>query len=171
MNQTVWTRLDLVARSLFPFALTLLLVMVAMVPLRVPELSPIVPSLGIIGVYYWAVYRPDLMPGWAVFLLGLIQDLLGGGPIGIYALVFLLLITLVGAQRRFLATGSFVFVWAIFLPVAATAFLLIWLLYCLNLDMLIDPGSVVFQYLTTVAVYPCLAWLFAQAQRALLREN
>lgn len=169
MNQTVWTRLDLVARSLFPFALTLLLVMVSIVPLRIPDLSPIVPSLGIIAVYYWVIYRPELMPGWAVFLLGLVQDLLGGGPLGIHALVFLLLVAAVGAQRRFLATGSFAFVWAIFLPVAAATFFLIWLLYCLNLDLLIDARSVTFQYFTTVAVYPCLAWLFAQAQRAVIR--
>ncbi len=169
MNQTVWTRLDLVARSLFPFALTLLLVMGSIVPLRVPDFSPIMPSLGLISIYFWVIYRPDLMPGWAVFLLGLIQDLLGGGPLGIYALVFLLTVAAVGAQRRFLATGSFTLVWALFLPVAAAAFVLIWLLYCLNLNMLIDPRSTMFQYLTTVAVYPCLAWLFAQAQRALLR--
>ena len=169
MNQTAWTRLDLIARSLFPFALTLLLVMAAMVPLRVPDLSPIVPSLAIVAIYYWVIYRPDLMPGWAVFLLGLVQDLLGGGPIGVHALVFLLLVAAVGAQRRFLATGSFALVWVVFLPVAAVSFFLIWALFCLNLGMLIDSRSVLFQYLTTVAVYPCLAWLFAQAQRALLR--
>lgn len=169
MNPTVWTRLDLVARNLFPFALALLLVMAGMVPLRLPDLSPIVPLFGLIAVYYWSIYRPDLLPGWAVFLLGLVQDLLSGGPVGVYALVFLLLSAAVGSQRRFLATGSFTVVWAIFLPVAATAFFLMWLLYCLNLDLLIDARSVTFQYLTTIAVYPCLAWLFAQAQRAIVR--
>ena len=169
MNQTIWTRLDLAARSLFPFALTLILVMGGVIPLRIPEFSPVVPLLGLISIYYWAIHRPDLMPGWAVFLLGLIQDLLGGGPIGIYALVFLLMVAAVGLLRRILATGSFTFVWVVFLPAAAGAFLLIWVLYYLNLSMAIDPRSVIFQYLTTVALYPCLAWLFAQAQRTLLR--
>ena len=169
MNQSVWSRLDLVARSLFPFALSLLLVMASMVPLRVPDLSPIVPALSIVAIYYWVIYRPDLMPGWAVFLLGLIQDLLGGGPVGVHALVFLLLVAAVGGQRRFLATGSFGLVWFVFLPVAAICFFLIWALYCLNLGTIMDGRSVFFQYLTTVAVYPCLAWIFAQAQRALLR--
>jgi len=169
LNPTIWTRLDLVARNLFPFAFTLLLIMGGVIPLRVPDLSPIIPSLGIISIFYWAIYRPDLMPGWAAFLLGLVQDLLSGGPVGIHALVFLLLATAVVSQRRVLAAGSFTFVWTLFLPVAVAAFFLIWLLYSLNLVMLVDPRSVIFQYLTTVAVYPCLAWLFAQAQRALLR--
>lgn len=169
MNQTVWTRLDVVARNLFPFAFTLLLIMGAIVPLRVPDLSPIIPSLGLISIFYWAIYRPGLMPGWAVFLLGLVQDLLSGSPVGIHALVYLLVAAAVGSQRRILAAGSFTFVWSLFLPAAAVAFFLIWLLYSLNLMTIIDPRSVMFQYLTTIAVYPCLAWLFAQTQRILLR--
>ena len=169
MNQNAWVRLDHVARSLFPFALTLLLVMVGMVPLRVPDLSPIIPSLGLIAVYYWAIYRPDLLPAWAVFVVGLIQDLLGGGPLGVNAAVFLIAWAAIGSQRRLLTTGSFMLVWAVFLPVGAFAFLLIWLFHCLIVGALIQPEPAVFQYLTTVAVYPCLAWIFAQAQRALLR--
>ena len=80
MNQNAWVRLDHVARSLFPFTLTLLLVMVGMVPLRVPDLSPIVPSLGLIAVYYWAIYRPDLLPAWAVFVIGLIKICWAAAP-------------------------------------------------------------------------------------------
>ncbi|MFQ5773464.1 MAG: rod shape-determining protein MreD [Kiloniellaceae bacterium] len=169
MSQTVWTRLDAVARSLFPFAFTLLLVMAGMVPLRIPDLSPVVPSFGLIAVYYWTIYRPDLMPSWAVFPIGMAQDLLGGGPLGINVVVLLVLCAAIGAQRRFLATGSFALVWAIFLPVAAGAFLLAWLFHSLIAGILIDPKPAVFQYMTTAAVYPCFAWLFAQAQRALLR--
>ena len=125
MNQTIWTRLDLVARNLFPFAFTLLLIMVGVIPLRLPDLSPIIPSLGLISIFYWGIYRPDLMPGWAVFLLGLVQDLLSGGPVGIYALIYLLLATAVGGQRRVLAAGSFTFVWTLFLPSAAAAYFMI----------------------------------------------
>lgn len=169
MNPGLWTRLDLFARSLFPFALTLLLVMAGMVPVQVPDLSPIMPSLGLIAVYYWVIHRPDLMPSWAVFLIGLVQDLLGGGPLGVNVVLMLLIHALVGSQRRVLATGSFVLVWAVFLPVAAAAGLLGWLLHCLLAGLLIDPRPAVFQYLTTAAVYPCLAWLFAQAQRSVLR--
>ena len=82
--------------------------MAAMVPLRVPDLSPIVPSLAIIAIYYWVIYRPDLMPGWAVFLLGLIQDLLGGGPVGVHALVFLLLVATLLTTLRWILIALFV---------------------------------------------------------------
>ena len=37
-----------------------------LVPLHIAELSPIVPSLALVGVFFWSVHRPDLMPIWAV---------------------------------------------------------------------------------------------------------
>lgn len=169
MNPNVWNRLDLVARSLSPFSITLLLVMAGMVPLRLPAFAPIVPALGLIAVYYWVIHRPDLMPAWAVFLIGLLQDLLGGGPLGVGVFVLLVVHAAVVSQRRLFTSASFMLMWAIFLPVAAGAFLLSWLFNSLMIDGIINPGAALFQYLTTVAFYPCLAWLFVQVQRVFLR--
>ncbi|MFQ6018417.1 MAG: rod shape-determining protein MreD [Kiloniellaceae bacterium] len=169
MKPSVWTRLDIVARGLAPFAFTLLLVIAGMVPLRIPDLSPIIPSLALIAVYFWLVHQPDLMPLWAVFLIGLVQDLLGGGPIGVAALALLVVYAAVATQRRFFTNAPFLLVWSVFMPVAAVAHFLTWVFNCLIIDAFIDPEPAVFQYLTTVAVYPCLAWLFVQMQRTVLR--
>ena len=168
MSPSAWTRLDLLARSLFPFALALGLIMAGMLPWPVPGLSPIVPFLGLIAVFFWVIHRPDLMPVWAIFLLGLVQDLLGGGVLGVSSAVFLAVYAVIATQRRVVAGGSIFFIWTIFLPVAFGAFLLSWLIHCLMAWTLLDPQPAVFQYLTTVAVYPCCAWLFGQAQRAVL---
>jgi rod shape-determining protein MreD len=169
VNQSVWTRLDSIARSLSPFTLTLLLVMAGMVPLRVPDFAQIVPSMGLIAVYYWVIHRPDLMPAWVVFLLGLLLDLIGGGPLGINVLVLLVVHGAVGAQQRFFASGALMLLWLVFVPVAAGAFFLTWLFNVILIGGMIDPGAAFFQYLATVAFYPCIAWLFAQAQRAFLK--
>lgn len=169
MSDTAWTRLDGLARGLSPFALTLAFLMAAAVPLRIPDLSPILPAVGLIAVYYWIVHRPDLMPAWAVFLLGLIQDLLGGGPLGVGPFVLLVVYAAVASQRRVFAGGGFFLLWLIFLPLAAGAFLLSWLFGSLILDQAIPLRPVFFQFLTTIAFYPCLTWIFIQAQRAFLR--
>ena len=66
-----------------------------MVPLRLPDVSPVVPALALVAVYYWAVHRPSLMPAWVVFLIGLFQDLLSGGPVGVGILSLLLVFALV----------------------------------------------------------------------------
>ena len=169
MNQNVWTRLDVVARGLLPFALTLFLVILAMVPFQVPGLSAVVPSLGLIAVYFWVIHRPDLMPAWAVFLIGVIQDLLSGAHLGVGTMVLLLVWLAVAAQGRVFSSASFMLVWAIFVLVAAGAQLLAWLFSSMIAGFILDARPLFFQYLTTVAIYPCLAWLFVQTQRSFVR--
>ncbi len=167
----LWHRLDLLARNLWPFALTILLVIVTQVPLHVTAFSPIIPSLALIAVYYWTIHRPDLMPVWAVFLIGLFQDLLGAGPMGIGILTLLAVQVMVVAQRRFFASASFFVIWLIFMLIAAGAHLLLWLLTTAYAGQVIEPSPVIFQYLVTIAIYPCLGWVFAQGQRAFLRQE
>lgn len=169
MRPTLWHRLDLLARNLLPALLALSLVVVGLMPLGVPELSPVLPALALVAVYYWAVHRPDLMPVWAVFLIGLFQDLLTSGPVGVGVLTLLLLIALVEGLRRYLLGAGFVAIWIVFALVSAAAFAASWILTCLLEARLIDVQPVLFSYLTTLAVYPCLAWLFAQLQRAWYR--
>ncbi len=48
-------------------------------------------------------------------------------------------------------------------------FVLTWLFNSLIADALLAPEPAAFQYLSTVAFYPIIAWLFQQAQRAFLR--
>ncbi len=169
MKQSFWQRLDHVAKSLMPFAITFFLVMLGMVPLRIPNVSPVLPSLVLIAIYYWAVHRPDLMSIWAVFLLGLFQDLVSGSLVGVGTMVLLVVFGVVGSQRRFLASASFMLIWFVFIVVAAGALTLEWAMVSLLQGQVIGSEPAVFQYLMTIAVYPCLAWLFAQAQRAFLR--
>ncbi len=169
MSQIVWTRLDGTARNLTPFAFTVLLIVFGMVPLGVPNFGPIMPALGVIAVFFWLVYRPDLMPAWAVFLVGLIQDLLGGGALGVGVFVLLVVYAVLVGQRRYLAQANFFLVWLAFVPVAAGAFFLTWLFNSLISDTLLASGPAVSQYLSTVVFYPIIAWLFLQARRAFFR--
>lgn len=166
---TVWQRLDLAGRALSPFAMTFLLVVVSAAPLRSPDVAPVMPALAVTAVYYWTVFRPDLMPVWAVFLIGLFQDLLLGAPLGVGVLSLLLVHLAIAAMRRFFANASFIMLWLAFAVIAAGLSLLSWLLASLLLGHLLAVGPVVLQYATTIAAYPCLAWLFGRAQQAFLR--
>src|SRR3546814_13791776 len=49
-EEGLWHRLDVIARSISPFFVTLLLVLLSLLPLRIADLSPIVPALALIGV-------------------------------------------------------------------------------------------------------------------------
>ena len=169
MKQALWHRLDILARSLSPLAMTLLLIMVGMVPLKNPHIAPVTPSVALIAVYYWAVHRPNLMTVWAIFVVGLFQDLLSGGHVGVGILALLMVHFVIDTQRRFFARSSFQALWILFGVVAAAALYLMWLINCLLQGVFLEARPVLFQYLTTVAAYPCLAWLFAQAQKTFLK--
>jgi rod shape-determining protein MreD len=166
---TLWQRLDLVARQITPFLVTLILVMLSLVPLRLPGLSQVVPWLALVAVFYWTVYRADLMPPSAVFGIGLFHDLASGTNVGVGALLLLLAQVAVMPQRRFFMSRSFVITWIGFAVIAAAAVGLLWLINVMLEGMLLSPRPALFQFLTTVAAYPPMAWLFTRVQRWLLR--
>ena len=50
----------------------------------------ILPLLPLIVIHYWTVRRPSLVPEWWAFAAGLSLDILTHGPIGYWALIYLL---------------------------------------------------------------------------------
>lgn len=57
------------------------------------------PLLGFMPVYFWGLFRPDLMPPAAVFVIGLAQDLLSGAPPGFWTASFIASYAFVDRQR------------------------------------------------------------------------
>ena len=171
MNLTIWQRLDQWARNITPAGLTLVLVILSVVPLRIPGYAEIAPVLALMSIYHWAIYRPNLMPLGAVFLLGLLQDLLSGSPVGLYVLVFLTVYGVVLSQRRFFAGRSFIIYWFGFAIIAFGAGVESWLLASLLNLALMDFKLVFFQFLLSLGILPVVAWLFLRWQQAILYQE
>ncbi|HLI12725.1 MAG TPA: rod shape-determining protein MreD [Alphaproteobacteria bacterium] len=164
-------QIDLLARKLFPFALSTLLIVAGVVPLPIPGYAQVVPAFGIMAVYYWAIHRPDLLPAIAVFALGLLDDVLTGAPIGVNALVFLLVYGVMRNQRRPFLGKPFPVMWFGFFIVAPAAALVHWLLVSALFGRLVSARMAIVELLLTVALYPWLTWIFATGQRAFLRAR
>lgn len=156
MKVGFWVRLDIFARSLTPFLMTLVLVLLQQVPLHVPDYAPVVPMLTLISIYYWVIFRPDLMPMSAAFTLGLFQDLLAGGVIGVSPFVFLVAHAMVGSQRKFFHNKGFGIIWWGFMLVGILVAFLQWFLVCLIERALLSPMPVLFSYLMSLAFFPIL---------------
>src|SRR5258707_3477054 len=95
-----------------PAATIIVLLIATVLPLRVPDYAAVVPLLTLAGVYYWTIYRPELLPPSAVFLCGFVLDLLSGAPLGVSPLLLLLARSVVMAQRRFFVNRLLPFVLA-----------------------------------------------------------
>ncbi len=170
MKTVLWQRLDTLARKMTPFGLTVALVMLNVLPLHVPGMARVMPLLPLMAVYHWAVNRPQLMPAYVVFLVGLLQDILTGAPLGMSAMVFLGVYGIVVGQRRFLVGKSFAVVWLGFALVAAAAGAADWFLVSLFYVTIVDGNALFFQYLLSLGMFPMLTWIFMRWQRAFLAQ-
>lgn len=140
-----------------PGVLTVLLVFVGSVPIGVPFVGPMLPAFGLVAVYIFSLQRPDLMPHWLAFLVGLLQDLLSGGPLGLNALVLLAVQGFCSTQRRFLVGRPFALLWAAFVLVAVAAATAGWLIACIYFVALVAPAASLMQIAITSALFPFVA--------------
>ena len=85
--------------ALVPGLCGLLCVFIANIPVSL--LGGLVPAplLALVPVYLWCLVRPDLMTPIVAFAVGVAEDLLSGGPPGIWTLAFVLTYGLVARQR------------------------------------------------------------------------
>jgi len=171
MKPGLWYRMDVLVRQLTPSMLTLMLVIINVLPFHIPGFSRVVPLLPLMAVYHWAVFRPQLLPAYAVFLIGLLQDILTGAPIGVNALILLAVYGAVLSQKQFFIGKSFFILWLGFSLIAAGAAVINWLAISILNVTVVEPKTVFFQYLLTLGCYPVIAWIFMRWQRAFLKQN
>jgi rod shape-determining protein MreD len=57
------------------------------------------PLLALVPVYFWCLVRPDLMTPAVALMIGMAEDVLSGGPPGIWTLAFVLTYALLARQR------------------------------------------------------------------------
>jgi rod shape-determining protein MreD len=162
-------RLDRFARQVTPIALSFLVVVLTAMPLSVPNYGPVAPNLGIAATFYWVVYRPDVYPPWASFAIGLWEDILSGAPIGMNALLLVVVHWVIIAQRRFFQGKSFFVIWWAFAMTAGIVAILGWVLTMLLSSTAISPLPALFQFGLSAAIYPFITFMFARTQHAVLR--
>jgi len=150
---------------ILPGLMTFLLIMVGAVNFRIPGLTSFIPLFGAAAVFYWGVYRPDLLPKWLVFVIGFFQDSLYGYPPGVSSLTYLLLWWVVVSQRRYLVKEPFWVLWTGFVLVAGLLVFSNWVIMSLYFGQLFLTETIVMQYVFTVLAYPFIHLLFSTIHR------
>ncbi len=171
MKSAVWQHVDLAARKLTPFLLSLVLVVLNLVPLQLPGYAVISPNFALMAVYYWALHRPSLLPSGAVFLVGLLQDFLSGGFIGQNAAILMVVYIIAASQARFFYGKSFFVVWWGFMVVSLGVAALEWTVATIFAGRLLAPEPALYECAMNVAAYPIFGWLFVQVHRTLPLED
>ena len=99
----------------------------------------------------------------------ILQDLLTGGPLGVNALVLVLVHWTVQVQRRILLASAFALMWLGFAMVMMGAACVQWLAFSILNAMVLPFKPVLFQALLTIATFPAVAWFLIRVHRAFLQ--
>ncbi|MBV9538372.1 MAG: rod shape-determining protein MreD [Acidisphaera sp.] len=159
--------LDMASRRSFPAATTAVVLLVLAAPLGLPGQPEMQGALALCGVFFWSLFRPDSMPPPVVFLLGLLDDLLGYAPIGVAVVIFLIIHGIAMRWRRVVTRQGFLIVWLMFVAVASGAAGLQWALSCVLTWTLLPPGPGLFLAALAAGIYPAVATLLTRAHATL----
>jgi rod shape-determining protein MreD len=161
----LWHQLDVASRYAFPTLFTAVVLLLLSAPLGIPGQAQLQPAWALAACWFWSLFRPASMPAGCVFALGLLLDLVAGGPVGIQVLILLLVHGVALRSRRSLIRSGFALVWLAFMAVAAGAALLEWLLVSLLTWHGLPPWPALFEFGVAVGIYPVLATLLTSAHR------
>jgi rod shape-determining protein MreD len=162
---SLWRRLDAASRYAWPAGCLVLGLFVIGLPLGLPGQAELRPAYAMACVFFWSLYRPSSMPAPVVAAIGLLLDLLGLSPLGLWAVLLLLLQGVVLLARRRLIPQGFLLVWLVFVSCAAVAAVLAWALQSLLYLNLLPVLPLAAEILAAAGLYPALAGLFIRAHR------
>ena len=126
--------LDRWGRAALPGAVLLFFVVLTLAPLRAPYLSDALPLLPALVVFQFSLATPERLPGPLLLAMGILLDLLLGGP---------------GAPVGVSALGFVILVWG---------FTALWTWTA------IDPVPALIQYVVVVVIYPLIGPLLARVR-------
>ncbi len=114
----------------------------------------LLPSFFLIPVYYWLVFRPDWLPLWSLFGIGLFYDALMGYELGFSSLLLMGSSFLGQYTRPLLNPHRFLLIWG--------AFGIYSLGYIFVFGFFISGGlPLLVSWMYGVILYPLIAWLLS----------
>ncbi|MBC7634329.1 MAG: rod shape-determining protein MreD [Acetobacteraceae bacterium] len=168
---SIGRKLDIAARRSFPTVVTGLLLVLAAAPLGIGGQPQTQLAIALASVFFWTLVRPASMPPLAVFLLGLLLDLLSYAPLGVGVVILLVLHGFTLAGRRVLGRAGFMLAWIAFALLALGAVALQWGLTALLTLRLLPVAPAILAAILAVGLYPLLAVPLARAHRTLAETD
>ena len=147
--------------------LTFCLVFLNFVSFPFPYMGEVRPLFFLMAVFYWAVYRPTLMPSAFVFVIGLAMDILSGFPLGLNAFLFVAAQWLVRSQRLFLMGQSFLMLWAGFMVTAFLVVFVQWSFFSIVSRSLSSLWPALMEAGVSILIFPLMSLLFISVHRLL----
>ncbi len=150
--------------TILPALSVLFAVIATAVPWGLPaDASFALPLVVVMMVFCWRIMPDAVLPLSACMLLGLLTDVMSGGPLGFFALMALIAASVGGLMRFTLEPRDLFPLWLLWSALALSLGLLAWLLGSLYFLRWVDWWPILFGTLTSIALFPVvlrgLAWI------------
>lgn len=142
------------------FIPNIIVILFGLVPFVVPvSYQTFMPDFMICVLYFWAVYVPDKVSLMTIFIIGLLQDIHLGVPLGTFTFASLLLFISSLSYHQYLVKKPFILSWLIFsfIVILTSLFKM-----SFNIFFLIRPSyhdKFIYEAIVTIFSYPAIASL------------
>ena len=133
-------------------------------PSRVLSMFDYLPFLPLITLFIWSIRHPRYVAPWLIFMVGLFQDFLTGGILGIWALSYLIAFSIARIREEDSSGEILLRLWARFAALTAIAVIVALLVGSLALGQgrLVGFQDLMIQATLTLLLFPLLAGVFAR---------
>jgi rod shape-determining protein MreD len=164
------SRLTHWSAAVTPFVSGLVLIFLSQLPVNVSDGFLVTPAFPLMAIYFWSLYRPDLMPPAAVFTLGLLHDFMSSSFLGLWSFIYLVTYAFVSGQRTHLLNRVSHRVWFGFGLVMIVATVTAWLFTSIVFSEFLSPGPFLAQAALSILVYPLVGRVLAIFHARLQRD-
>ncbi len=158
---------DVVFRISISYILIFIMFILGIISFSTPLYSTIEIPFIFMVLYYWAVYRPAILPPLLIFIIGLTYDFLSGFPIGISSFIFIILYKSVSSQRHIIIDQPFIVIWLAYVVVSSASLLAQWGLFGLLNFQWTPFMPVILAIIAGGLLFPIIAFIFTLSNRLL----
>lgn len=164
-NLSETARAAIRAACIYLFLGFLFLLNLADIPLLGSGMVP--PAFLLIGIYYWTITKPALLPVPLVFVIALAFDIVSASVVGLHTLAFMIIVTILRSQRRYLLGQAWPVLWVGFFAAIMILSLLQAAVYTVSSGSLPSLWLVLASVAIGALTYPLLTPLMAGLNRFL----
>jgi len=148
-------------KLLYPSFLIIIFILLELAPVKSSLFGQFFPSIDLMLVYFWSIYRPEITKNWFLFLAGLLKDVISGTVIGINALLYLSMKGISLTRRESYSDQPFFVLWRGFIIIFFVVSAIKWAVFSSLAGHSLFTLNVFIQFLITVILYPIFHALFS----------
>lgn len=159
--------LEVIWKYMIAHAVILFFLFMGLVNFSIPIMGEIRPYFILMPFYYFAIYRPTLLPPIFIFGIGLLYDLILGLPIGIHSLFFLTCFLIIKSQRLYFIGQGYHMTWIGFGLTVLSVLLVEYLFFSLKAGLFLSLAPITYAAFISVLLYPFISIILIYISRLL----